>query len=46
MYLRFAEHQGWTAEVLDATESDLGGYKDISIALRAKASSPRVSTAG
>ncbi len=39
MYLRFAEHQGWIAEVLDATESDLGGYKDISIALRAKPSS-------
>ena len=40
MYLRFAERSGWTAEVLDATESDLGGYKDISLALRAKASSP------
>src|SRR6195952_3806740 len=40
MYLRFAERSGWVAEVLDATESDLGGYKDISIALRSKASSP------
>jgi peptide chain release factor 1 len=39
MYLRFAERTGWTAEVLDATESDLGGYKDVSLALRAKASS-------
>jgi peptide chain release factor 1 len=36
MYLRFAERQGWSAEVLDATESDLGGYKDVSVALRAK----------
>ena len=26
--------------MLDATESDLGGYKDVSIALRSKASSP------
>jgi peptide chain release factor 1 len=42
MYLRFAERSGWTAEVLDATESDLGGYKDVSLALRAKASSPGV----
>jgi peptide chain release factor 1 len=36
MYLRFAERQGWSAEVLDSTESDLGGYKDVSVALRAK----------
>ncbi len=36
MYLRFAERQGWTAEVLDSTESDLGGYKDVSVALRSK----------
>src|SRR5437764_7919308 len=36
MYLRYAERQGWTAEVLDATESDLGGYKDVSVALRSK----------
>ncbi len=42
MYLRFAERSGWTAEVLDATESDLGGYKDVSLALRAKASAPGV----
>jgi peptide chain release factor 1 len=39
MYLRFAEHSGWTTEVLDATESDLGGYKDISLALRSKGGS-------
>jgi peptide chain release factor 1 len=25
MYLRYAERQGWKTEVLDATESDLGG---------------------
>jgi peptide chain release factor 1 len=36
MYLRYAERQGWKTEVLDATESDLGGYKDISIAVKAK----------
>ncbi|MEV4644092.1 peptide chain release factor 1 [Saccharopolyspora sp. NPDC049357] len=36
MYLRFAERRGWRAEVLDATESDLGGYKDATVALKAK----------
>ena len=29
MYLRYAERRGWKTEVLDATESDLGGYKDV-----------------
>ena len=36
MYLRFAERQGWRTEVIDATESDLGGYKDATVAVRAK----------
>jgi len=36
MYLRFAERQGWRTEVLDATESDLGGYKDVSIAVKSR----------
>ncbi len=36
MYLRFAERQGWRTEVLDSVESDLGGYKDITIAVRAR----------
>src|SRR5450759_3560234 len=27
MYLRYAERRGWRTEVIDATESDLGGYK-------------------
>jgi peptide chain release factor 1 len=34
MYLRYAERQGWKTEVLDATESDLGGYKDVTVAVR------------
>ncbi len=34
MYLRYAERRGWRAEILDATESDLGGYKDIRVALQ------------
>jgi len=40
MYLRYAERRGWNAEILDATESDLGGYKDVSIAIRSRGSTP------
>ncbi|GAA2348357.1 peptide chain release factor 1 [Saccharopolyspora halophila] len=40
MYLRFAERQGWKAEILDTTESDLGGYKDATVALKTKAGDP------
>ncbi len=36
MYLRYAERRGWSVELLDATESDLGGYKDARIAVKAK----------
>jgi peptide chain release factor 1 len=36
MYMRYAEKQGWKIEVIDATESDLGGYKDISFAVKSK----------
>jgi peptide chain release factor 1 len=40
MYLRYAERQGWKAEVLDAQESDLGGYKDVSVAVKARHAEP------
>ena len=36
MYLRHAEKRGWKTEILDATESDLGGYKDVRVAVAAK----------
>jgi peptide chain release factor 1 len=36
MYLRYAERVGWKTEVLDATESDLGGYKDVSFAVKSR----------
>jgi peptide chain release factor 1 len=39
MYLRYAERNGWKTEVLDSTKSDLGGYKDVTIAVRGRASS-------
>jgi peptide chain release factor 1 len=36
MYLRYAERQAWRTEVIDATESDLGGYKDVSLAVKSR----------
>jgi peptide chain release factor 1 len=36
MYLRYAERRGWRTEVLDATPSDLGGYKDVTVAMRGR----------
>jgi len=36
MYLRYAERRGWRTEVLEATPSDLGGYKDISVAVKSR----------
>ena len=36
MYTRYAEHRGWSTEILDATESDLGGYKSVTVAVKAK----------
>src|SRR2546423_1876957 len=37
MYLRYAERHGWTTEVLDAQESDLGGDKDVAVAIQSRA---------
>lgn len=36
MYLRYAERHGWRTEVLDATASDLGGYKDATVSVKAR----------
>src|SRR6266498_5536144 len=36
MYLRYAERRGWATEVLDAQESDLGGYKDVAVAVKTR----------
>lgn len=35
MYLRYAERHGWKTEVLSVSESDLGGCKDITVAVKA-----------
>ena len=39
MYVRYAERRGWTVTVLDETFSDLGGYKEATIAIGAKGDS-------
>jgi len=36
MYLRYAERRGWKTEILDAVDSDLGGYKDVSVAIKSR----------
>ncbi|WP_343601017.1 peptide chain release factor 1 [Mycobacterium sp.] len=36
MYIRYAERRGWTVTVLDETTSDLGGYKDATLAVARK----------
>jgi peptide chain release factor 1 len=36
MYMRYAEKRNWKVEVLDSTEGEMGGYKDISVAVKSK----------
>jgi len=36
MYTRYAEQRGWSTEVLDSTESDLGGYKSVTVAVKSR----------
>ncbi|HSE07125.1 MAG TPA: peptide chain release factor 1 [Nocardioidaceae bacterium] len=36
MYNRYADRRGWKIEPIDATESDLGGYKSVTVAVKAK----------
>ena len=36
MYLRYAERRGWVTEVLDTQDSDLGGVKDVAVAIKTK----------
>ena len=34
MYLRFAERRGWQTETLSASESELGGYREVIVQVR------------
>jgi peptide chain release factor 1 len=36
MYLRYAERQHWKTEVIDATITGLGGYKDVTVAIKGR----------
>ncbi|MFG2091644.1 MULTISPECIES: peptide chain release factor 1 [unclassified Spirillospora] len=36
MYLRYAERVGWKTEIIDSHLSDLGGYKGVTVAVKAR----------
>jgi peptide chain release factor 1 len=36
MYQRFAERQGWRTEIVEVTDSEMGGYKDVTMAIKSK----------
>ena len=38
MYARYAEAHGWSATEMSATRTELGGFKDVTLAIRAKGS--------
>jgi len=40
MYLQYANSRGWKTEILDKNESDLGGYKDVQVAIKSNATDP------
>ena len=36
MYTRYAERQGWKVEVVSQTEGEMGGFKDIALAVKSR----------
>ena len=40
MYLQYAASKGWKTELLERNESDLGGFKDVQIAIKGNSSDP------
>lgn len=40
MYLHYATSKNWKTEVLSKTESDLGGIKDVQVAMKSNATDP------
>lgn len=40
MYLHYAESRGWKTEVLDKTDSDMGGFKNVQLAIKSSATDP------
>ncbi len=42
MYTRYAERQGWKVELVEASESDLGGFKEVIFLIRGKGAFSRL----
>ncbi|HWL01707.1 MAG TPA: peptide chain release factor 1, partial [Microbacteriaceae bacterium] len=40
MYLRYAESKGWRTEIIEQTPTDLGGIKDVQLAIKGSSSDP------
>ena len=40
MYLHYAESKKWKTEIIEQTQSDLGGYKDVQVAIKGSSSDP------
>lgn len=40
MYMYYAESKGWKTEILEKDESDLGGYKNVQVAIKSNATDP------
>jgi len=40
MYVQYAASKGWKTEMLERNESDLGGYKDVQLAIKSHATDP------
>ncbi len=40
MYLHYAESKRWKTEILEQTQSDLGGYKDVQLAIKGNSTDP------
>ena len=40
MYVQYAASMGWKTELLERNESDLGGYKDVQVAIKGSSTDP------
>jgi peptide chain release factor 1 len=40
MYIQYSNSKGWKTEILDKNESDLGGYKDVQLAIKSNTTDP------
>jgi peptide chain release factor 1 len=40
MYVQYADSRGWKTELLDKTESDMGGYKNVQLAIKSSSADP------